>query len=265
MNNKSFRKNPVYLAPIIALMCVQALEAQSPAQSTVQTQPQPNTILGGLPYELQVKASALGNRLYKPGHERVTITGTLQRNGTSIPAVVIFELPSKVKISFGANQVLGFDGTSSWFSGGSIASSDQDLLEAFSDDSPEAFFFSIAQQTHLFRPLVRYCRMDDGTTPNYSGPWVDIYQQVGVVLSRGDGTARQKHFYFDSTTELPDRVRYILAAGNRVEVVRSQWTQYQGQYVPLQISRYQDGQVTHSLTGTSVTVGAYANDGTFSH
>lgn len=250
---------------------VAVLLAASLGQSQTVSAPVPSnalqvaTFLGTLPWELQVKVNALGDRLEKPGHERITMTGTLLRNGTSNPSVIVFQLPGKVKIGLPGSAVLGFDGTSPWNSAGAIPSSDQDLIEAFSDDAAEAFFFDLVDHTHVMRPLVHYARMDDGTSPNYSGPWVDIYQQVGPVLSRADATMRQKHFYFDSNTELPDRVRYMSPAGNRIEVVRSQWTQFEGQYVPMQISRYQDGQLTHSFTATAATVGAAANDATFVH
>jgi hypothetical protein len=107
--------------------------------------------------------------------------------------------------------------------------------------------------------------MDDGKTPGSTGPWMDIYQQIGAAAGRGDKTRRVKHFYFDSVTDLPNRVRYLSTTGGHIEVVRSKWTQIQGQYVALQIDRYQDGKLTHSLTGTSAAISAAANDGAFAH
>jgi hypothetical protein len=259
------RKRQLVASVMAVLLGGLLAEAQSLPVPVLSNPSQSTTVLGNLPWELQVKVNALGDRLEKPGHERITITGTLTRNGASNPSVIVFQLPYMLKIGFGGSEVLGFDGTGSWHSTGSIVSRDQDLIEAFSDDSAEAFFFSIVRQTHALRPLVHSARMDDGSSPTYSGPWVDIYQQLGPVLTRADRTVRQKHFYFDATTQLPDRVRYMSPAGNRIEVVRSQWTQFQGQYVPLQISRYQDGQLTDSFIGTAVTITVATNDGTFVH
>jgi hypothetical protein len=214
---------------------------------------------------LQEKVNALGTRLFTPGQERVILIGTLQRNGATTPVTVTFQLPNKVKVDFGQGQVVGFDGSTSWDAGSTVTSDDQALLEALSDDAPETFFYNAAAQTHRLRPLAHRARMDDGTATNYSGPWMDIYQEIGVPIATGEKGTRVKHFYFDSITHLPNRVRYILPTGSRVEVLRSGWTKSSGQYIPVQISRYQDGALTHSFIGTSATVMPAANDSTFAH
>ena len=239
--------------------------------STAQTIPvvpsSATTVLqiGFMPGELQDKAKAPGTRLTTPGLERVILTGSLTRNGAACAVTITLQLPNKTKVDCGQGKVVGFDGSTAWNAASAISADDQDLLESLSSDSPEVFFYNVVAQTYRLRPLVHRARMDDGTTPNYAGPWMDIYQQIGPAMARTDKAVRVKHFYFDSITHLPVRVRYLSPTGSRIEVVRSQWALVQGQHVPLQIDRYQDGVLTHHFVGNAANISATANDATFTH
>lgn len=252
---------------VMLLVLIVASSGTAAAQTaTVPLTATPSTISpGALPAELLGKAKLLGTRLFTPGLERVIVVGTLQRNGLATPATVTLELPTKAKVDLGTSGVIGFDGSVPWNSLSALSSDDQDLLEALSDDTPETFLYSVASRSHWMRAVARRARMDNGKAPSYGGPWMDVYQEVGVAASRTDKAMRQKHFYFDSSTGLPSRVRYEDPSGHRIEVVRAQWTQVQGQYVPLQIVRYQDGKLTHSFIAVSTTITAAVPDATFVH
>ena len=108
------------------------------AALSMSGQPRPTQLSvippGSLPPELERKAATLGDRLSKPGNERIVATGTLSRNGAAAPAILTFELPGKVKLDLGHGEILGFDGVGSWHSTTQLTAGDLDLLEALAED-----------------------------------------------------------------------------------------------------------------------------------
>jgi hypothetical protein len=209
----------------------------------------------------------LGDRTETPGKERATLSGTLTDGGGSTSVTIIYELTGKVLIERGGGRAVGFDGSRNWTSTGNAAESDEILLEAFGEDSPEGLLNSLLNGAGL-RVLGRFFRMDDGLTPNYAGPWVDVFQVVAQVRSRSARPLRQKHFYFDSQNHLLSEVRYISTRADRstaaVQVKRSGWRSVAGQMVPGTITRVENGSTVFVVQVVGASFRPAAQDNTFS-
>jgi outer membrane lipoprotein-sorting protein len=223
-----------------------------------------------LPPEFQPIAVALGDRLQRPGKERMTLNGTLTQNGSPVQVKVTYELPNKYRIDWNGSpkRSTGFDGQSAWASDGNLSDSDKNTMESFLDDSPEALFYALTERTS-FRVIAHRARMDDGSTLNYKGPWATIFQTVGSISSSGQKTVRQRHFYFDSQTHLPMTVRYLQKTSGGsvipVETSHGTWTQSNGQQVPGTITRSESGKQVFGFSSTGATFSPAGNDGFFSH
>ena len=222
-----------------------------------------------LPPELQTIATALGDRLQTPGKERVTITGTLTESGNTSTVTVTYQLPNSFRCDRGGakSRSVSFDGNDNSASDGNLTEQDEDLMESFLEDAPETMLYSLLHGTSL-RVLTRRARMDDGTKPNYLGPWAAIYQLVGGAKSRSNQILRQKHYYFDSVTHLPTLVRYRIKQSKgsltAVETSRTDWIKAGGQQIPGTISRSEDGKNVFVFHATSVSLSPGADDGFFS-
>jgi hypothetical protein len=217
------------------------------------------------PIQVVAKVAAMGNRLQVPGQERIVMTGTLTQSGTNSSVKISYQLPNLFRIDE-TGRSFGFSGSGNWDSGGSLAAADQDLMESFLDDSSEATFYALLHTAGL-RVLATQVPMAAGTTSSYTGPWSDIFDVMGPSQARSDHAPRQKHYYFDSQTQLLSEVRYrILRSGATVEVKsqRSNWTKVNGQAVPGTIARIENGQTVFTFTANSTTLSAAASDGTFS-
>jgi hypothetical protein len=139
------------------------------------------------------------------------------------------------------------------------------MLETFLDDSSEATFHTLRHNAGL-RVLALQVRMDGGTMPTYTGPWSDIFDVMGPSRARSDHAPRQKHYYFDSRTQLLSEVRYrILRSGETIEVKsqRSNWFGVSGQAVPGTITRIENGQTVFTFNTSNASLSAAASDGTF--
>jgi hypothetical protein len=255
---------------VSGIVCLFVALSVAFAQSTSggsQANASPTALFTNIPLVLRPIATALGNRLQSPGNERATVVGTFTAAGKSYPGTLTYELPNKVRLDEGGSQpqTIAFDGTVAWASYGSIQSSDQNLLESLLDDAPESFLYCISHGSGS-RLLVARGRMDNGSTPNYTGPWVAVYQLVGPDLSQQ--TTRQKHFYFDWATRLPLLVRYQIKAPNgsvvSVETARSNWITTNGQTAPGTITRSENGSIVFTLQAASASFSASATDGFFS-
>src|SRR5207249_1757888 len=102
--------------------------------------------LGSLPPGWQVAIRAHGDRVQRPGKERLVLNGTITRNQTaSAPFQIIHELPNQVRYQEGSGAKAGtivFDGGQFAKSSGSLQKDDGDLIETLAYDTPESFFFA---------------------------------------------------------------------------------------------------------------------------
>ena len=263
---KPIRKNSSVLCVLIAavLMAVDGL-GQPPASPPSATGGVTGTFVG-LPIPFRPLASALGDRLLSAGKERRTLVGTMAEAAQTYPCSLIQELPNKFRIDEGGLQpiTVAFDGKSTWASYGNLTQPDQDMLESLFDDTPESLMLLLHRGAPA-RMLVNRGRMDDGSSPTYSGPLVTIYQLVAPPISRTD--RRQKQFYFDSTTRLPVLVRYQnkRSDGRAVSVETSftDWTAINGQFVPGKVMRSEDGKRVFTFQANNARFDAATDDGIF--
>jgi hypothetical protein len=121
--------------------------------------------------------SALGNRLEKPGKERLTVTGVLRLTADSQPRQVaaILEFPERLRLvvqNGPQSRLITFDGEKTK---GQAGVDELDLIETLAYDSAE-HFFAAQLQGRATRFLGSRFRTDDGSTAGYGGPYFDIYK-----------------------------------------------------------------------------------------
>lgn len=214
-----------------------------------------------VPTELKSKAAALGGRFAK-GKERITLAGTISRpRSAPVRFSAVFELPRKVRYQEENAKTVIFDGEKTK-SSGQLAKGDTDLLESLFEDSMDGMLYALAE-ARFFRPLMYRARLDNGRSQGYTGPYFDIYELVLPVVSHGPSTVRRKHFYFNSQTELLDRVLYLSdgpIGGVRVETRFGGWRLVNDTWVPGIVTRAEEGVEQFSLSILTADVGTAKQD-----
>jgi hypothetical protein len=214
--------------------------------------------------QLREALKVLGDRLEKPGKERLILTGTLSRKqDEKLNARLILEYPDKVRLEE-PDGVTVFDGKELKSSKKDLSKKDEDEIESLLSDSAEHFF---AGQTGglATRFLGSRFRTDDGTTPGYRGPFYDLYQVHDRLTLKKTVSHQPKLYYLNSDSLLVERVRYESAdTRTKVEVQLTGWQKVGDQFVPGRITRLEDGATGLSLTVTAATVGPKLADGVFS-
>jgi hypothetical protein len=211
---------------------------------------------------------AFGDRLQKPGNERLTLTGTATDSQKKVtPATLVWEVPGRLRFDRpGATaSSLVFDDVSGLINATGVSQSDLDILETLLNDSPEAFLYSFPHG-HAHRFLGGRFRTDGGKTANYSGPWFDIYESVATARTLSISPPTQKFFYFDSITKLHARTTYIVLR-NSIKVPVSteygKWAVIDGQATPRQIVRNENGVPVFTFDINAASVGPALKDGLF--
>jgi hypothetical protein len=216
--------------------------------------------------------NALGDRLEKPGKESLTIIGSLtRRNAASIaPFRLITELPNRMRLEEGVGpqrRVIGYDEEGEWAIGKNFDDADMEAVESLAFDTPERLLYG--QMDGLaYRFLGERFRLDDGATKNYRSGFYDIYQVTDRIKIGSEIRERNKLFYVNSDTLLPERVRYqITRAGAKVdvEVIAASWQKVDGQQTPGLITRLENGKPVLTLKATSVAIGPRLPDGLFNN
>lgn len=180
---------------------------------------------------------------------------------------MIWEVPGRLfldRTGAGASSLL-FDDITGVSNATALSSSDLGVLESLLDDSAETFLYGFTRG-HARRFLGARFRTDNGKTPNYSGPWYDIYESVAPVQSLTGAPLRQKHFIFDSVSKLPVRTSYLVVqGGNKVQVSTEfgKWTVNAGQATPGQIIRKENGVAVFTFDVSGASVVPAVSDGIF--
>jgi len=245
-------------------------------QDNVAAQPTPSPNTNGyirrrlLRSQLREALNLLGDRLEKPGKERLSLNGTLRRQGNpqAAPFRLFTELPNRMRLEEqvgGQWRVIGFDGNIGWALGSRFSDSDQEMIETLVFDSVDHFLF---EQTQGFatRFLGSRFRTDDGKTANYRGPFYDVYQ-VNDRITVGPTTRNQsKLFHLNSDTLLLERIQYrISRAGTpvNIEVRIGGWRKIDNQQMPGTITRSENGVSALTLNIASAAIGPRVADGIF--
>jgi len=211
--------------------------------------------------------NALGNRLEKPGQERLALVGTWRVAGTAQPQefAATMEFPDKLRLTFAGpqNRVVTFDGQQTKATQ-TPAADELDLIETLAYDSAE-HFFAAQMQGNAMRFLGARFRTDDGSTPDYDGPYFDVYK-IADQIKTSEQDRAAKLYYFNSDTLLLERVTYTLNRDGsevNVETKLSDWRMVDGQQVARRIERFENGKSVSVLTIRSAGLGRRADDGIF--
>jgi hypothetical protein len=238
------------------------------ATSTASSAPKiasPYISVASLPSPVRPCVGAFGTRIQVPGKERTTLDGTYSdKYGNTMAGRLVWQAPGNLRFErSGSLPVLVYSAASGLLNTPSITAPDANFLESLLDDSAEAFFYGFGRG-YAYRLTGERFRADDGKTPDYKGPWYDVYQVAGIPKSQPIAKQRWKTYLFDSTTKLLARTQYIDSAGVQITTQFNKWSISSGQAYPGEIVRLENGVAVSSFTITGVTIGPAANDGLFS-
>jgi hypothetical protein len=186
-----------------------------------------------------------------------------------MPFRLFLELPHRMRLEEQGAQprVTGFDGSSGWALGSNLSDADQNVIETLIFDSADHFFLGQTQGM-ANRALGSRFRLDDGTDANYAGPFYDIYQVMDHVGTGSTVRQQPKLFYFNSDTQLLERVRYRIernGAAVNVETRITDWKRVNNQRVPSTITRLEDDKPALTITIASTVIGPRVADGAFNN
>lgn len=219
--------------------------------------------------QLRYALNVLGDRVEKPGKERVVFVGTLRRQEGQQPAPcrLILELPGLMRFEEGVGaqtRVIGFDGNKAWVQDGRLTDDDVTLIETFAFDSPDHFLLS-QSQGYATRALGQRFRLDTSAITKDT-VFYDIYQ-IGDQINIANASRPQpKMFYLNSTTQLLERVHYEIKRDGQpinVEVLLTGWEKSNNQQLPRQIKRLENGKETLQIIINAAAITQRANDGIF--
>lgn len=215
---------------------------------------------------LTLNLTALGNRLEKSGKERLTITGELYSTSDSQVREITatLEFPDKLRLGIkngDQNRLLTIDAHKIQ---GQAESGELDLIESLSYDNAE-HFFDTQMHGNAMRFLGSRFRTDDGSNPDYNGPYFDIYKIADRIDTSGEERAA-KLYYFNSDTLLLERVIYVINRNGseiNIETKLSHWRDEDGQKVARRLERLENGKSVFVLNIRSAQFGRRADDGIF--
>jgi len=213
--------------------------------------------LNQLPSFAQPFLLASGNRLQRPGSERVTVVGSVSRNqGQPTPIQVTWEFPQKIRIDERRAPIVFDQGNPAQRSPDPQST---DTTETLLEDSVEGFFANLREgSTRLLGSGFRLQGAAQGT-PSY-----DIVETWNRSKIRGGEAQTIKRYWFDRSNHLLSRVVYGSAVeGQLVEVFLSDWRDVQGERIPFTIERKEGGSTTLLLRISSATVSPRIADGLF--
>ena len=223
---------------------------------------------GALSSHLRNLLAAIGDRLEKPGKERVTYVGMVQRAGENRAAAftLTWEVPGKIRLQdFGRQQTTVFDGQTVIRSDSASAALNDELLETLVYDSAEHLFLS-QMRGAATRFLGSRFRLSEDSQGD-SEPVYDVFEVTEPNVIRQESVRQTRQYFFNSDTQVLTLVRYR-AMNNGVETaveVRFENSRRVGeQRFPMRIVRLEEGNPIITLTIASVSVGPRLNDGMFS-
>ena len=262
----ALRRLPWLIASAAAITTFTEAQTALPKLQAISLSPT-YLIPSSVPPQAQRFLVALGDRLQKPGKERISLTGQYSDKSSNVPAKLTWEAPGNLRFDrTGAGlPPLVFSKTTGIPAGLALSAADLDLFESLLDDRPETFLYSF-YNGGVSRFLGNRFRTDNGHTPNYTGPWYDIFQANGPVLALGLAVTRTKLYVFDSQTGLLASTTYTTTQGAATQTISTQytgWNQQNGQAVPGQIVRTVNGATEFTFKVNSASISPSAADGIF--
>ena len=242
-------------------------------QDAIAAQPTPATVAinyvrrARLWPQLRYVAEALGDRLEKPGKERLILIGTLSRaskQNLPRPIRLVLEFPDRLRLEE-EDGVTTYNNGNFASSTGTLRENEQAEVESLIFDFVD-HFFSAQMGGYSTRFLGTRFRMDDGKNPQYAGPFYDLYQITDRIGANEAVREQPKLYFFNSNNLLLERVRYEIQRNGKpvkVETLLSGWQKITGQPIPNAITRTEDGARVLMLSITAITIVQKLNDGIF--
>jgi hypothetical protein len=219
----------------------------------------------GLWPKLRSAFGVMGDRLEKPGKERLVMTGTFTRAGETAPTsfTMVREFPDRLRLEMqnrGQRRVSVYNRRAAEHSNRPRREAEE--IEMLVFDTAERFFTAHAEGAAM-RHLGDRFRLDEDSSDNQS---YNLYEVTDDVDTGARSRQQTKIYALDSDTLLLARVSYEIERDGqtvRVEVRLDNWQRVQGQMVPWRVERRENDVVVFSLDLTSVAVGSRQDDGTF--
>ncbi len=207
--------------------------------------------------------NALGDRVQKPGNERVILTGSLNRSGLVSTVQIIFEMPGLLRIdeTGGKGRSLVYD-LGSLKGNSAVDDDDEGLAESIQNDTAEAFLGGLGPGSSVRH--LGDCFKVKGETG--FGAEVDIYEIVSSIGVKRDKQTVTKRYMFDSNTGLLRRVVYRTQQSGRsvtAQTVLSGYSSIGGHMLPGKIARLVDGIEVFTFTRSGAAVQAAGKDNAF--
>jgi hypothetical protein len=251
--------NPVYYASALAVCLFSAILMNARLMAEDNDNEDKNNYLHftQVPEPLQSKYLALGDRMQKPGKERISITGVLTDSSGSNDAQVVIEKGGKLRVDVSSpnkTKSLRFDGKNA---SKKNDDGDDDLLESMVDDLAETFFEATASGGVLMVGL----RFSDG-----QGHLYDVYDVPMPAKGNPKHPRSAKRFFFDSKTKLLSYVQYSESKEKDAPIIEtrfSDWIVVDDQRVPTTVIRKKQGNVVFTLQGKTASTAPAAEDNLF--
>jgi hypothetical protein len=233
---------------LLTMVCTHVGSAQSAERKPIYLHPV------SVSSSLRQVVDALGDRLHEKGKERVSLVGTIDRNGLSAPITVVKESPGFLRIDLGGPAPKTIvDNLDALVTSRAKEDDDVILAELFGSDSAEGFLQGMAGGGSL-RKIG-----DSFVVAGVKGfgAQADIYDLYAPSTARDGKPHVQRQYLFDSETGLLSRVRYSTERSSQVipvQVVLSDYQLISGYSFPGKVIRLEGEKVTHTfmLQGGSV-------------
>lgn len=249
-----------------AIGCLMVLAAVSSVRAVGQGQSQnaPGIVKlldrNRIPLHAKAYMAAVGDRLLKPGAERVVQTGRMEHAGQIETMTWTWEFPGKLVMQRnGKNPVVFNPGKTAR---PNLDDLEDELLEMLTADTTEHLLNTIHSgvSTRFLGSAFRVRGVSG------FGETVDIIAMAAPVPSRSQGGGSVKHYMFDSKTRLLHKVAYekiVADKQTRVVIEYSGYENVNGQMTPKRIVRYNGAQKRFQIDVQTAQWQAAQNDGKF--
>ena len=259
---RGHRRRLLPLAAIAAVLAAGMLYGQT---GTSEKAASKYVSLGSAPPGWQLVLHAHGDRLQKPGKERMALTGQVVLNGGAPAKIqIVRDLPNSVRYQEEGGPTIVFNGQRYASASGNLSKKDDDLIETLAYDAPEEFLY-VPTRGLPVRKIGSGFRMKDQSGKAVGGAAYDIYSVVDSVQQPDKNKQQTKFYLINSDTHLVERVRYTDAGNSSigVEIILSDWTVVSNNSVARTIRRLENGVEVLRFTIDAAALGATAADSLF--
>lgn len=223
-----------------------------------------------LPAEFAATLKKMGGRLTTAEKSAVSLTGTLTDASGTRPVQITLQAPGYLRFQDSNNsRVLTYDGTQWQNKNGKGGEDDSRIQESLLAHLPDSFLLQLANGGGL-RRLGAHFRIDNGKTPNYSGPYWTLYAYSPAVrpgLAKGQALQQSYLIAIDEKTWLISEIRMITKTSPVSQQVTqtkfNNWFQQRDQWYPGEIARLENGKQVLKLTIQQAATGAQLSAATF--